>query len=315
VRPKSISVAAGLLLDRLVGEPPGRHHPVALLGSALVAVERRTYRDGRAAGLAHAAVGAALGIAAGRLTPTAVATWISVSGRMLGETATAIGAALERGDLEGARALLPALVGRDPAGLDEQEIVRAVVESVAENTVDAVVAPVLWAVVAGGAGALGYRAVNTLDSMVGHRSPRYDRFGWASARLDDGAGYVPARVTAALVAAVRPRKAADVVRTVRRDAPAHPSPNAGVAEAAFAAALGIRLGGVNRYGERVEVRPHLGDGEPPVAPDIARTVRLSRDVTLALTAAAAVPAVGRSRRGRPRPWPPGTARGRSGRRR
>src|SRR5205814_5141488 len=107
---------------------------------------------------------------------------------------------------------------------------------------------------------------------------------WASARLDDLAGWGPARVSAALVAAVRPASAAEVWRTVRRDAPAHPSPNAGVAEAAFAAALGLRLGGENRYGDRVEVRPPLGSGCPPDCADIDRAVRLSRDVTLVLAA-------------------------------
>ena len=158
------------------------------------------------------------------------------------------------------------------------EIARAVVESVAENTVDAIVAPALWAAVLGGAGALGYRAVNTLDSMVGHRSDRYRRYGWASARLDDVADWVPARATAALVAAVRPGRPPTVWRAVRHDAPAHPSPNAGVAEAAFAAALGLRLGGANRYGDRVEHRAPLGHGRPPHRHDIHHAVRLSRDV-------------------------------------
>jgi adenosylcobinamide-phosphate synthase len=156
------------------------------------------------------------------------------------------------------------------------------VESVAENTVDAVVAPALWAAALGAPGALGYRAVNTLDAMVGHRSDRYLRYGWASARLDDLAGWVPARVTAALVAAVRPPRAGAVWTAVRTQAPAHPSPNSGVAEAAFAAALGLRLGGENRYGDRVELRPPLGTGRPAERGDIARAVGLSRDVTLAL---------------------------------
>src|SRR5204862_659388 len=190
--------------------------------------------------------------------------------------------ALDLGGLETARAALPALVGRDPAGLDEREIARAVVESVAENTVDAVVAPAFWAAICGAPGALGYRAVNTLDAMVGHRSARYRAYGWASARLDDAAGYLPARLTAALVAGVRPGRAAAIWQAVRRQAPAHPSPNAGVAEAAFAAALGLRLGGENRYGDRVEVRPALGTGRPPEAADIPRAISLSKQVTLAL---------------------------------
>lgn len=279
-------VAVGIVADRLFGEPPAAVHPVVAFGRVMRAVERRLYRDGRAAGVAHALVGTGIGVAAGGLVgSTAVATWVAVAGRALGTAALAVGDALDAGDLDRARALLPALVGRDPSALDEKEIARAVVESVAENTVDAVVAPALWAAVAGAPGALGYRAVNTLDAMVGHRSPRYERYGWASARLDDLAGWVPARATAALVAGVRPAAVADVWRAVRTQAPAHPSPNAGVAEAAFAAALGLRLGGESRYGDRVELRPPLGTGRPAEAGDIARAVALSRDVTHLLAGA------------------------------
>jgi adenosylcobinamide-phosphate synthase len=273
------AVAAGLAADRLLGEPPAAVHPVVAFGRAMRAVEGVLHRDSRAAGVAHATVGVGLGIAAGRLVRSAaVATWLAVAGRALERAALEVAAALDAGDVDRARALLPELVGRDPADLDEKEVARAVVESVAENTVDAVVAPACWALVAGAPGALGYRAVNTLDAMVGHRSPRYERYGWASARLDDLAGWVPARVTAALVAAARPRSAAAVWTAVRTQAPAHPSPNAGVAEAAFAAALGLRLGGQSRYGDRVEIRPPLGTGRPAETADIARAVALARDV-------------------------------------
>jgi adenosylcobinamide-phosphate synthase len=281
-----VTVALGLLADRLLGEPPASVHPVALFGSAMEAVERDLYRDSRAAGAAHAAIGVAVGAAAGTAVRSpALATSLAAAGRMLGITADRIGTTLLTGDLEAARAMLPTLAGRDPSGLDETDVARAVVESVAENTVDAVVAPALWAAVGGARGALVHRAVNTMDAMVGHRSPRYERYGWASARLDDAMAYVPARATAALVAAVRPGSAGQVWRAVRKDAPAHPSPNSGVAEAAFAAALGVRLGGRVRYGDRVEDRPLLGDGPPPVPADIRRAVRLSEHVTLALAAA------------------------------
>ncbi len=262
---------------------------MALFGTLMLGVEDRLWRDGpaaRSAGVAHASLGLAIGAAAGAAArSTTATTYVAVAGRLLHDTALDIAAALDAGDLELARTRLPALAGRDPSGLDEAGIARAVVESVAENTVDAIVAPALWGAVLGGAGAFGYRAVNTLDSMVGHRSDRYERYGWASARLDDVAGWIPARATAALVAAVRPRAAGAVWRTVRRDAPAHPSPNAGVAEAAFAAALGVRLGGTNRYEGRIEHRAFLGDGRPPVAADVHHAVRLSRDVSLALAAA------------------------------
>ena len=285
------AVAAGLLADRLFGEPPAPVHPVVAFGRLMGRVERLLYRDSRAAGVAHAAVGCGVGVAAGRLVgSTAVATWVAVAGRALGAAAGAVGDALEAGDLAGARAVLPALVGRDPSALDEKEIARAVVESVAENTVDAVLAPVLWAAALGAPGALGYRAVNTLDAMVGHHSARYEHYGWASARLDDVAGWVPARVTAALVAGVRPASAGAVWAAVRTQAPAHPSPNAGVAEAAFAAALGLRLGGENRYGDRVELRPPLGTGRPAEAGDIARAVALSRDVCTSVVVISAVSA-------------------------
>ena len=278
------------MADRLFGEPPLCPHPVAVFGQAMRALEDANYSDSRVAGVVHAAAGVALGLVAGlAVGSTGVATYVAVAGRSLAEAAAQVAAALDAGDLEAARALLPALVGRDPTRLDEKEIVRAVVESVAENTVDAVVAPALWGAVAGAPGALGYRAVNTLDAMVGHRSDRYQNYGWASARLDDVANWVPARVTAALVALARPDS--DVWRTVCRDAGAHPSPNSGVAEAAFAAALGLRLGGVNCYGSRVELRPTLGDGRPPEVADIARATALSRDVTVILAAVLAALAV------------------------
>ena len=279
------SAALGMLADRVLGEPPAAVHPVAAFGTAMQAVEQRLHADRRIAGVAHAAIGATIGAVGGRLVgSTAVATWLAVAGRSLGEAATAVGEALTADDLQQARVLLPSLVGRDPSRLDQAEIVRAVVESVAENTVDAVVAPALWAAVAGAPGALAHRAVNTMDAMVGYRNFRYRRYGWAAAKLDDGAAWVPARATVLLVAACRPQAARDVLTAVRRDAPAHPSPNSGVAEAAFAGALGLRLGGASRYGDRVEVRPTLGGGRPPEPVDIGRAVRLSADVGLALAA-------------------------------
>jgi adenosylcobinamide-phosphate synthase len=291
---KALGAAGGWLADGLLGEPRVRPHPVAAFGSAMAAIERWTWRDSRVAGAVHAGSGVGVGVLAGAavraglgagLPSTLVATYLAVAGRGLGEAATAVADAVGAGDVDGARRLLPALVGRDPRALDEKEIVRAVVESVAENTVDAVVAPMLWAAVGGAPGALGYRAVNTVDAMVGQRSPRYRRYGWAGARLDDVAAWAPARVTAAAVAAVRPGVAGAVWRAVREDAPWHPSPNAGVAEAAFAAALGLRLGGENRYGERVEIRPPLGTGRPPEVADVAEAVRLSSHVGAAVALA------------------------------
>ena len=295
-----VGLAADRLFgERLFGEPTRIPHPVSAFGTAMGQVERRWYAPNRTRGVVYAAVGVALGATAGRLArSTALATYVAVAGRALADAALAVDVALSGGDLDGARRLLPALVGRDPSQLDEKEICRAVVESVAENTVDAVVAPILWAAFLGAPGALGYRAVNTMDSIVGYRSDRYRDFGWAAARLDDGANWVPARITALLVAAARPSRAPAVARAVRRDAPGHPSPNAGVAEAAFAAALGLRLGGENHYGERTELRPALGEGRPAERADIGRTVRLSRDTSALLAAALVVHAIASNTRRR-----------------
>jgi len=255
----------------------------------MIGVENLIYGESRFRGAIYTTGGVAgaglVGHTVGRTFPGLVGlSLVATGGAMLGRTAAAVGDRLTEGDLPGARDALPALVGRDPAMLDEFQIARAVVESVAENTVDAIVAPALWAGLLGGVGVAGYRGINTMDAMVGHRNDRYQRFGWASARLDDVANLIPARLTAVLVALVRPTRAGDVLRLVRRDARAHPSPNGGVAETAFAAALGIRLGGTNDYGNRTEYRGVLGDGPRASAADIGRSVRLSRDVSLATAA-------------------------------
>jgi adenosylcobinamide-phosphate synthase len=289
-RPQALAAAVGLMADSLLGEPPASWHPVAAYGSAMQRFEEAIYADRRMPGVAYAVAGvaapalagAALGRAGRRYAAAAV--YLVVAGRALRDAAREIDLALRRGDIEQARHLLPGLVGRDPAELDADEIARAVVESVAENTVDAIVAPVFWTVVAGAPGAFAHRALNTLDAMVGHLSPRYARFGWAAAKADDAAAWLPARLTAGLVGLVRPGRSGDVWRAVWTQAPAHPSPNAGVAEAAFAAALDLRLGGRNVYEGRVEHRAELGTGRPASSEDIERAVRLCADVTVALTA-------------------------------
>jgi len=135
-------------------------------------------------------------------------------------------------------------------------------------------------VIAGAPGICIHRAINTLDAMVGHRDARYERFGWASARLDDVLAYIPARLTALIVLLLRPSRWREIWRAVRHDAPSHPSPNAGVAEAAFAAALDIQLGGTNVYGDEIERRVLLGNGKPPNRTDIIRTIQLARHVCL-----------------------------------
>jgi adenosylcobinamide-phosphate synthase len=221
-----------------------------------------------------------------RTAVVAAATWTVLGGTSLDREGAAIQALLDEGRLPDARVRLTHLVGRDTSQLSETEVVRAAVESLAENTSDAVVAPLFWGAVAGVPGLLGYRAANTLDAMVGHRSARYERFGWAAARLDDLLNLPGSRVTALLAVALgdKPRAA---WRAWHRDAGGHPSPNAGPVEAAFAGALGVRLGGRNVYGDRVEHRPEMGDGPPPERADLARARQLARRVGLAATVAAA----------------------------
>jgi len=287
----------------LVLADPRRGHPVAGFGAVAAATERVVHRDSRLAGTAYAlvltGVTAATGRAVQRAVPgslptagvTALATWAVVGGTSLRREAHAMSRLLEAGDLEGARKRLRSLCGRDPSVLDTAGLARATVESVAENTSDAVVGPLVWGTVGGVPGLLAYRAVNTLDAMVGHRSPRYERFGWAAARADDVANLLPSRVSAGLAAGLAPvvrGRARAAVRVWRRDAHRHPSPNAGPVEAAFAGALSRTLGGRLSYAGRVEDRPLLGDGPAPGVHDIARATRLSGGVS----AAAAVLAVG-----------------------
>jgi adenosylcobinamide-phosphate synthase len=310
---RAVGAAGAVLADMVLGEPPARIHPVALFGSGMQKVESRFWGDSYRAGCEFAAGGIAAALIAGVAVESATGrrpgrrgvarrdvSWlgtalgcsmsatITIAGRALGEEAFKIRDAIESGDLERARSGLPALVGRDTTELDEKQMVRAVVESVAENTVDAIVAPVVWAVAFGAPGTFAYRAVNTLDSMVGHRSEKYLRFGWASAKADDVANWLPARLTALLVMVVRPAAAARAWRAVRSGARNHPSPNAGVAEAAFAGALGLQLGGESAYSGRAELRPLLGDGRPAEAADIGRAVSLSRDVSFVLAGALAL---------------------------
>jgi adenosylcobinamide-phosphate synthase len=291
------ALAGGWLADALLGDPR-RGHPVAGFGRAAGALERLAYAPSRARGALFAGVlvagaaltGELLARLAGRRAALVVTIWAALGGRSLAREARALAAHVQRDDLDAARAALPSLCGRDPAGLDATQLCRAAVESVAENTADAVVGALVWGAVAGPAGVTAYRAANTLDAMVGHHSPRYEDFGWAAARLDDALGWPGARATAVLavlcapLAGGRPRAA---WRALRRDGARHPSPNAGRAEAAFAGALGLRLGGPLAYAGHLEARPHLGDGRPPDAGDIERAVRLSLAVGAAATVACA----------------------------
>jgi adenosylcobinamide-phosphate synthase len=285
----------GYLADRLVGDPR-RGHPVAAFGAAATWLETHCYVDRRTAGLVHTSVlvgaAATLGAALERLIAnrpvatmmtTAIATWTVLGGRSLSREAATIAAQLATGQLPAAREQVRHLVGRETAELSTDEVARATVESLAENASDAVVAPLLWGALAGLPGLFGYRAVNTLDAMIGHRSARYLRFGWAAARLDDVVNWVPARLAALAAAAWAPLVGGTVQRAIHvvcRDAGRHPSPNAGVVEAAFAGALDVRLGGSNVYHGAVEDRGILGDGRAPQVADITRASRLASAVSL-----------------------------------
>lgn len=287
---RAVGLLLGFAVDRFLGDPQ-RFHPVAGFGAIAAALEQRLYADSRPRGAAHtsALVGAAIvvGVAAERAArhpaaragATAAATWAVLGGRSLEREALAVDAYLVDGNLPAARERLTHLVGRETSALEESEVARAVVESVAENTSDAVVAPLLWGAVAGVPGLLGYRAANTLDAMVGHHNARYERFGWAAARFDDLVNLPGSRLAGAAALLASPRTARSAARAWRRDAAAHPSPNAGVVEAAFAGALGIRLGGTNRYyGSRLEHRAVIGDGRAVRREDIGRATRLARSV-------------------------------------
>ena len=295
----ALGVLSGYLLDRWLGDP-ARHHPVAGFGSYALRLERPLYAPTRTRGVAFAAASVLPWVALtsrgaswlgrqgrpGRLARgvlTAGVTWAALGGRSLEREALAVSAHLEADDLPAARTRIRSLVGRDTSQADASDLARAVVESLAENQSDAVAATLVWGALGGPGGVVAHRCLNTLDAMVGYRNDRYRDFGWASARLDDVMNYLPSRVSTGVTIALAgltdgPQAARRVWRTVRRDAPQHPSPNAGPVESAAAAALGVRLGGVNRYGDVVEDRGQLGDGAAVTVADVPRAVTLTRRV-------------------------------------
>jgi adenosylcobinamide-phosphate synthase len=283
------------LLDSILGDPSYRAHPVRLMGRLAAASEgrcRRLVADEKLAGVLAAAlvvlasVAGASGLMAAlrRVHPrleeamSIFLLYSSIAPRDLAAHAQAVEQALARDDLPAARQAVGRMVGRDTAGLDTREIVRAAVESVAENTVDGVTSPLFWAFVGGTCGAVAFKAVSTLDSLFGYKNERYLRFGWASARLDDAANYLPARLSVPFIAAAAAclgHSPGGAVRTVLRDARKHASPNSGFAEAAIAGALGVRLGGpVSRGGVPVAC-PCFGEPRNPLTIDhIRAAVRL-----------------------------------------
>jgi adenosylcobinamide-phosphate synthase len=284
-------VAAALLLDSGLGEPPEAVHPTVLMGLVISAFEKRALRIEspryrRLTGIVLAVSVPSLVFVATRKILSVVpckADWAigiallstTLSMRGLGEAAGDVEFWLREERLERARTRLGHFVGRDTGDLSESEVCRAAVESVAENTSDGVVAPMFYGALFGAPGALAYKAVNTLDSMVGYRQPPYEDLGWASARLDDLANLAPSRLTMLSTAAISEHPLRTLLSALRYG-PLTTSPNAGMAEAAFAGALGVRLGGANTYGGVLREGPNLGDGRLPVPEDIRRAVRLMR---------------------------------------
>lgn len=256
--PSGLSIAYAL--DLLAGDPEWFPHPVRLFGSLTRAGETQLRRvvGGPASEMLAGAVltgsVASIGWALGRPKNAAwqvLLAWTALATRSLLDEAGAVIHALEADDLDLARQRLARIVGRDTGNLDESEISRAVIETLAESACDGIVAPLFWLAAAGVSGAMSYKAINTLDSMIGHPEPPYRFFGKAAARLDDAANFIPARLTAlgiVIAATLCGRNAEHARRIWLRDGGEHASPNAGQSEAAIAGALGVRLGGTNVYG-------------------------------------------------------------------
>lgn len=272
-------VLAAVFVDLVLGDPRALPHPVMAIGRMISLLEgplRRLFDNDRLAGVVLLVTtvgvtyaGAALLLKAAYAIAPDVGfvlglyiAWVSLAARSLHVESGKVAKALERDDIAEARLALSYIVGRETAELDETEIVRGAVETVAENTGDGVIAPLLYLMLGGPALAIAYKAVNTLDSMVGYKNERYLHFGWASARFDDLANYLPARLTGLLMVLAAPICALNgrgAWRVMRRDCRNHSSPNSGFPEAAAAGALGVRLGGANRYFGKLVEKPTIGD--------------------------------------------------------
>ncbi len=302
-----------LVIDAGVGWPAAIHarigHPVTWIGALISMLDRRFNRDDasdatrRGAGICVAisviALVAGAGWACASILPdgwiglilAAVLAWPLIAARSMHDHVDAVARPLLAGDLPAARQAVAMIVGRDPSQLDAAGIARAATESLAENSSDGIVAPLFWGMIFGLPGIAAYKAINTLDSMIGHRTPRHEAFGWAAARIDDVANLIPARLTGVLFAivSVRPRIA---LATMWRDARHHRSPNAGWPEAAMAGALGIRLSGPRIYEGHVSPEPWLNEAAPdPSAADLNRALALYRRAMLVLAAGLALVAL------------------------
>jgi adenosylcobinamide-phosphate synthase len=300
-------MAVAMSVDAMLGWPDTLFtrvgHPVTWLGRLIDFLDKNCNRSSdsagvrRAAGAAAALIVIALAAAAAfaiqsllvsewsRIFVAGILAWPLVALRSLYDHVAAVALALQSGNIETARLAVARIVGRDPSSLDEAGIARAAIESLAENASDGVVAPVFWGALFGLPGIVGYKAINTLDSMIGHRTIRHEAFGWAAARIDDLANFVPARLTGFLFAVVAQFPSA-AWSCMARDARRHRSMNAGWAEAAMAGALGVRLSGPRVYQGIVAEEPWLNEGaRDPRAQDILAGLKLYRRAMILLAAA------------------------------
>ena len=286
---RAASLGIALALDAVLGEAPSKIHPVALYGKAMNVAEEILWTDTLGGGARYLGVGTGVALLAAWISRgfsgDVIGAYTALGRRSLIEHALAVKSSLELGDLGAARKSVAMIVGRDTEELDESRIAAAVIESLAESFNDAIAATLTYANFFGASGALVHRGVNTLDSMVGHRDLRYDRFGWASARLDDALGYVPARLGAAAIAMGAKGRWREVLSSAARQAKAHPSPNAGLLEATMAFKLGVSLGGELSYNHRVSQRPKFGPDRAPTTADIDRAIEAVNGATLRLAGA------------------------------
>lgn len=308
----AVIIIVAFILDLIAGDPEWLPHPVRIIGALVDFLDRfiRPFcptpgaerRGGIFAALIVVVVSFGVtfvglfilkGISVGLFYLVSVyLAWTTISARGLSLEAGRVMGFLKVSDLTGARRSLARIVGRETGGLTEADVTKAVVETVSENTSDGVIAPLFFLAVGGVPLAIAYKAVNTLDSMLGYKSERYINFGRFSARLDDAVNYLPARITAGLMVVSSMLLGFNwraSARILMRDGGAHPSPNAGLPEAAVAGAVGVRLGGPSSYGGVVHVKPHIGDAlVDPTGASVAGSIRI---MYLTGTIMAGIPAV------------------------
>ena len=304
------AMVVAMAVDALLGWPSPLFarigHPVTWLGRLIGGIDTAWNRASdppalrRTAGVAGALVVIVASVAIGWVVQSALASgwvqivlvgilaWPLVALRSLQDHVAAVAKPLLGSDIAGARDAVSRIVGRDPAALDEAGIARAAIESLAENASDGIIAPIFWGALFGLPGILGYKAINTLDSMIGHRSERHAAFGWAAARIDDVANFIPARLTGFLFVLLAPRRS-EALSCMTRDARRHRSPNAGWPEAAMAGALGVRLSGPRIYHGSITKEPWLNEGaRDPRAADIVEGLTVYRRAMLLLAGLLAI---------------------------